>query len=279
MEKKKTKKDLQFITIYHLFYDKKFSQVIKRSTKFLEEFPYNQRVRYFKALSHRALKEYNEAIEELKYNILIEDNSLFYIESCLKLFFIYCNLNMYNDSYKLINKLENRIKDEQQLKNFEIAKIIIYKKLGIKKEVINYKYIQRQLNNYDSVEALKHIKKHKGKQVEKSYFYDKINIDYLYNSVRKNIKNIKKCDLDSALDVYFFSIGNIGFDFSYNNNCNILKVLALPGTSDIITMYPIVEDCGDSLVIDIDYDKLFSREKEKIKTLSQIDKFNSRYKR
>ena len=277
MEGKKKEKDLQFIAIYTLFYDKKYDQVIKKASKFLEKYPYNKRIRYFKGISHRILKEYDKAIEELKYNVLTKDNLSFYIESCFELFFIYYNLRMYSDAYKLIDKLENKIDDPNKLKNFEIAKIIIYNKLGINKKTEKYGYIQKQLNNYSKAEAIKHLNLHKGKQEERCYFYDNVNIIYLYDVIKENIKNIQKCNIDFALDAYYFSIGNIGFDSSTNNSCSILKVLTIPETSNIVTMYPIIGGFGEFATIDLNYDVLFSKKGEKVKTLSQIDKFNKRY--
>ena len=60
------------------------------------------------------------------------------------------------------------------------------------------------------------------------------------------------------------------------DSCNYLRVVVVPNTNDIITIYPTTTAPKDYITnINIDYSKLF-KEEEKVKKLSQIDKFNKK---
>ena len=77
------------------------------------------------------------------------------------------------------------------------------------------------------------------------------------------------------LEIYYFGVSNIGY--INNINCNFIKVVVIPNTNNIISMYPTNEvDYNYISNLNIDYDKLFERN-NKVKTISRIDKFNKRY--
>lgn len=280
MEKQKAIEDLEYLEIYHLFYSKKYDQVVKKATKYLDNKPYNRNIRYFRARSYRILKQYNEAIEDLKYGITnFKCNYKIYLE----LYFIYYNLGMYEEAHSLVDIIKNKkiYCTPQEFKNFEISEIVLNNILGIKSHQPKYKYIQDQLKKYDENETLKHIRLYSEQGVGGVCFTKDIDIDYLYNLVKENLDKYEKYDINSGLDLYLFSVANVGINNNKSIVYNSLKVLTIPNTNKIITMRPGFDDLGISEPLDVDYDKLFKEkiEKPKQKTLSQIDKFNKKYSR
>ena len=76
---------------------------------------------------------------------------------------------------------------------------------------------------------------------------------------------------DSSYDKYIVRYNYVGINEN-NDNIHQLLVITLPGTKDIITMYPLNGD--ESNIIVEEYDK---PKEKKVKRLSQIEKFNKRY--
>lgn len=64
------------------------------------------------------------------------------------------------------------------------------------------------------------------------------------------------------VDVYIIRYDNVGID-KYNNITDYIKVVSLPNSKEIITIFP--------------YDKSLKKEKTKVKELTRIDKFNLKY--
>lgn len=274
-----------FPDIYHLYYDRKYEIVIKLATKFLSENKYNQVVRYYRAMSYKAIGDFENAIIDLKYNISINNSVKKHDKSYISLYFIYYKLGMYKEAYELLPILNKIRTPEYYNKHIKISEIIINNKLGIDFNTNSkYEYLQSQILNYNDSSVLKHIKLHCSNTLKenKSLFESNVNIEYLYEFLNINLSKYEVSNIENSLDIYFFSIARIGFDYKNNTYCNVLKVLAIPQTSNIVNMYPIWNEppfFSAISVLDIDYDKLFNREKPKVKVMSQIDKFNKRYSR
>lgn len=281
------KKFFERTSIRDLFYEKNYKQVIKRAEQYFEKYGIDEKIIYFMACSYKELKMYDKAIDWYKYNVDLNERKKSHYgayRSYFDLYFTYYHLNMYKEAYALIDKIEKYKSNltEREIKEFEISQIVLKHKLGIE-HLYDYKYpyINKQLSNYNEDEVLDYIKLYceSSNLPQYTYFFEKIDVDYLYYYIKENLINYQKSTLKMGLDTYFFSIANIGFDFAKKNACNILKVLTIPGTHQIINMYPVLDTLDKALVLDIDYDKLFKKNKEKVKTLSQIDKFNRRYSR
>ena len=99
-------------------------------------------------------------------------------------------------------------------------------------------------------------------------------INYLFEILTANLKNSKKANIEEMLEVHYFAVSNIGI---YNDVCNFVKVVVIPNTTNIISVYP-VDNIFDSSFNNLEYDrsKLF-KEENKVKKLSRIDKFNQKY--
>ncbi len=269
--------------IHSLFYDRKYEKVIKLSNELLDKNKYNSKIRYLRAVSYRAIGEYDKAISDLKYNISLNNNVKEYENSCVELYYIYYQLRMYKEAYKLLPIITEITKFYGNQKNIEISTIILKYKLRIDQILSDrYEYLRDQLLDYNEKTTLDHIKIHciDNFTYKKSKFEKDVNVDYLFSVLRENLNRYERSNINSGLDVYFFHIDGIGFKSINNNICNVLKVLSIPETNDIISMFPISDEIPKVIsILDIDYDKLFNREKTKVKVMSQIDKFNKRYSR
>lgn len=262
--------------ICELYKKGKYNDVIKLASKYLEFLPSDQMVRFMSAKSYRKLHKFDMAIEDLKYGLKREYNEHYLTE----LYFLYYYLNKYEEAIDLLPHLYgSRVINPYSV---VISELVMKKQLGIDirtKKGDKCDYIKSQIIDYNPDKALKHIQEHfitTSEDKTKSYFNNNIDLDYLFKIIKTNIDNKKKVNTDEILEVHYFSISNIG-NFK-NNVCNFLKVVVIPNTNDIITMYPTCEVDYDYITeINIDYSKLLKREHSKVKRMSQIDKFNARY--
>ena len=226
-----------------------------------------------RARSYRKLGKFNEAINDLKHILKQEYND----HAILELYFIYYYLNMYNDALELLPTIYE--KRPMNAYSVSISQTVIKKQLGLDiklKKDARCDYIRGQILDYSTEEAIAHLDKHLNKTNENiSYFKEGIDIRYLFDTVRKNIDSTKKVNTEEIMEIHYFGIGNIGI--LNNTTCNFIKVVVVPNTKNIISMYPTNNvDYNYVTNLDIDYDRLFKRE-NKVKTLSRIDRFNKKY--
>lgn len=266
------------VEIKNLFFKEKHDSVIKYATKYLDECPNDVIIRFMRAKTYRILKRFDEAIDDLKYNLSLGYND----HSITELFFIYYFKGMYKEAFELIPILREH--KNLKLESLDLFEFIIRHNLGLEKNrnsVVKFNYVTSQIIKYDEKNAISHIKCHLDGNKNKSLFYTNIDIEYLYYLVRDNINDSNKANMDEVLQVHHFTIPNIGYNDS--GICNCLKVIVVPMTNNIISMYPVsyyqadVDDC-----FEYDHDKLFKKKENdepKVKRLSKIDKFNQRYGR
>lgn len=271
----------EYIKLRKLYVNKKYSALLKKSTEYLTCYPDDVNIRFMKAKALRYFERFNEAIDELKINLSIDKKDK---HSIVELYYIYYYLNMYNEALELLPQLyENEYMNKQSL---AFSEMIMKKYLGIDmrvKEERKKQYLYGQIFDYDKNRALEHIKQHADEnekmRKETSEFNSNINIDYLYECVRENLKNSKKVNSEEILEVHYFGISNIGYS-SNNNISNYLKVVVIPNTNNIISMYPTNSiDITNISPLVFDSEKIFIKKEEKVKRISQIDKFNNRFKR
>ena len=270
----------EYKIIKQLYYDKKYSMFINQATKYLEDYPKNIEMRFMRAKVYRKLKLYDDAISDLKYILSIEVNNY----ALTEIYFLYYYMHMYKEAIELLPFLyETRCINTYSL---SISELVMKKELGIHMRVSKgdkCDYIRTQIFNYSTKLAIEHIKCHNidsmENQKDKSYFNDNVNIDYLYEMVTENIDNNKKVNTDEILEIHYFSTPSIGI--YHDEICNFIKVVVVPNTNHIITMYP-TNHVEPEFITYINYDdsKLFiKKEKEKVKSISRIDKFNTKYGR
>jgi len=156
-------------------------------------------------------------------------------------------------------------------------------KLGIKSTQSKEKlpYLYKQIDNYSEEEFFEHIKKH---LADYNYDIDEPNeyvfvpdfpLDKVFEEIKKLVPSERRLYTGFYENVYIFKYNGCGR--AKNRLVNYFRVIALHGTNNFITMFP-SDDCETLPYIDLNYLKQ-EEEKPKTRRLSQIDKFNQRYKR
>jgi hypothetical protein len=138
-------------------------------------------------------------------------------------------------------------------------------------------YKANQIINYDRNLAIEHIKTHTYDIEDKARhnkFEDEIDIEQLLEIVEERIKDDIPCYKNETTNKYIFKYPNLknieyieGIQFKY------LKVVSIRNTNNVIAMYPIFTINRITSAVPLERED----KKTKVKTLSQIEKFNQRY--
>lgn len=272
--------------IVELFKVKKYKEVVDKVDKYINMGFTNRRsiynMKFLRAKSLRYLGRFDEAIKELKELINEPMDKAF---SKLELFFIYYYLHRYEDALKLLPDLYETNGKYLSNQSLSIAELVIRKNLGLPasfRKGSKSDYIKSQIVNYNEQIALEHINEHINENIsyeelhhEHSLFNKNVNINYLFECVKNNLKNSVIINDNNLLSAYCFAVPGIGYDS--NSICNYMKVAVVPNTTNIVAMYPFAYvETDDVNMLDCDLDKLFNRSKEE-KSTSRIDRFNNRF--
>lgn len=260
------------------------SEALIRTEEYIKKYPndYFAGVFYSKVL--KVLGSFSEALYVLgnieerytsnkklfndfaKYNI-IEEKVLYNKLRCLS----------YLEDFDKVEKLLN-----------ENRKYLINPKFGYfsnlvkysKMENINFNasYRLEQLFNYSDEEFLSHISKHMYSRVEDydviSTFNEDFPFDKVFYEVKKKILFSKAYYFGTYEDVYIFKYDKCGV--TSGKVSDYFLVITFHNTNKYISMYP----CNSSSnfnYVDLNYLKIPST--CNVKRLSQIDKFNMKYKK
>ena len=115
----------------------------------------------------------------------------------------------------------------------EILKLYIMMNLNIffdEENEIRISYNNSQALDYDEFIAIEHII-----DGHKEEFSSGINIYKLFNDIKKKLTAEYKIKSLSLNDIYDIPCENVG------ENCHILRVVTLPNSKNILTMYPLIE--------------------------------------
>lgn len=219
-------------------------------------------------LSNGKLEEAEKVLDKIyeeEYESIDDD-----FEVLFKLAITKYRLKKYEESLvlakKLLNELDGakRVSLIEELRRLELLNNVMLNN-PIEERV--YSYSEKQIISYSKESAIEHIKDHHIYSKSYNNFSDEIDVDKLYDEV---VEMLDDCvpRYNRLFDLYFIRYEKIGYvDQSFINQLN---VIVIPGTKNIITMFPAISennyDIDDSTV-----------EKKKTKRLSQIDKFNKRY--
>lgn len=158
-------------------------------------------------------------------------------------------------------------------KDFRIFLIYALKELN-KLGFVNtsrLRYSEQQVVDYNKEKAINHIRLHLNefnKCDNEALFRDDIDIENLYCIAREKVKTSKRICQSYVMDVYNFKYNNIGV--YKNKKVNVLQVVCISGTNNIISMYPIAGSTKNlEELIELDFND--------VKTISQIQKFKNKY--
>lgn len=258
-----------YLYIKELNSKEKYKEVVKYADKYFEFNDNNMKqynkVLFMKAKSLRMLERFDECIDILEKQS--EKKDMFFT---MELFFVYYYLNRYEDALKLLPTLYEYPNKDFKNYSLSIMETVMKKQLGLFVSYSNDEYganIKKQILKYDEAHAIETIKMRKtyseSNYLNKdgiTYFNENVNVDYLFNCTKNNLKNNKKLNINEIFDIYYFLVPNIGL---YNNDiCNAIKVVVCPNTTNIITLYPVSTiDINNVPILNCDFDKLFNNQK------------------
>ena len=164
------------------------------------------------------------------------------------------------------------IVEAKDLLNF--INLMVDKKTGMQlPERNNRIYRERQIVEYSRQDAIAHIRKHhQSSSQENGNFTFTINISELYDEIQSQLTEDNQVVSTDMLDKYLIDYPNVG----YTNEGKIVDkigVVALPGTKNIITMYPDYDSYG---IRKSDMKKSSQHQKTRQEN-SRITRFNERF--
>lgn len=218
-----------------------------------------------------AMKEHN--LEEAKRWLqqVATEKILLSTIAYLNLTFIAVREEEYDTCYDIIEKVSNMEINEQLEKTLEKLKLYADVKTG--KKITNQEriYSEEQIISYSEEKAIEHIQESHMSGDKSVIFSDSKNIEGLFYQAKVAITGLTP-NINCLADEYFLSIPKVGM--INNILTDYLKVVCLPNTHDIITMYPAIIGSEEQEKKEI----IEKKPKHKVRRrLSQIEKFNARY--
>lgn len=208
---------------------------------------------------YRALSLFENVTKE---NLRIYRNML-YKKTCILI-----KQERYEEAYATFNSLKEYDYNRNYENKYNLLEIYLKDKLNQSCDIEPKIYVENLLCEYNYERVIEHIKKHKeedNNKINHTIFNPNIDIENLYNYVLDNL-NEDNFIINSFNDVYILEYPNIGSDGE--KILNYLKVITLPNSKKIVTMYPFDRYLNNN------YSKT---ENSKSKKLSRIDKFNKKY--
>lgn len=179
-------------------------------------------------LGNFALDSGNFEIAKRNYQIATKNEEIFIREVYHHLLAIAIKEENYLAAYKYIERIK---KYNEKDKNMRVAELYVEKKLGRLQGKVSFDYIGQQIIDYDSDMALEHIKNEKKDRL----FADDISIERVFSTISSNLPKESQV-FREVLDVYDIHYPGIGY--VDGSPTNTLRVVAIPHTTNILTMYP-----------------------------------------
>lgn len=190
---------------------------------------------------------------------------------------IYFRKSQFQKLTECISALKEHYPDVALKSGISPVEILIAKEQGkqLQPRETYQTYGEKQAVEYRKEEAIEHIRtRHANGNGTMSNFSSQINIEELFEDIKIQLTQETRAN-ENPMDIYEIDYPNAGYDQN-NNFVHKIKVVVLPGTLNILTMYP--SDLG-ATIRESDIKKQIESETEKGKVHSRIEKFNSRYAR
>ena len=192
----------------------------------------------------------------------------YFVSGYFKLVSLYIKQERYDEAEILINELVEQFPEITEDISYVLAKRVLDNKRGRATTDLPYSYVERQIISYDKEFAITHINsRHKDGYDGKTLFTTDKSTRELYDYIQTQMTEDNMI-YEDIMDTYSIEYPNIGTTYE-GQSLNHIRVVAIPGTKDIITMYP----CEDYfLPRKKDY-----KQEEKPRQMSRVDKFNQRF--
>ena len=226
--------------------------------------------RAYLKLGQLEMRDHNYKEAKKWLTMLAESKLLLSINAYLNLAYIAIREEDYDTCYQLIEKATKLELNKELQKSLE--KIKLYADIKTKKKISkeNMSYSEQQMLNYSEKKAIDYIKKHHTENASQE-FLSEVKIEDIFYSSKEKIKLITP-NISCLTDNYTLTMPNIGYDNGMVTNQ--IKVICLPNTDSIISIYPTSEEDITEEVIETKKTK-----KKTIQRKSQIEKFNAKYKK
>ena len=216
-----------------------------------------QRANLYLGLLEVKKKDYDKAKEYFKK---ITTGKVYKRAGMINMINVLIRTEKYQEAEYYLNKMSE---DNQEYKKFRIL-LDKYQNKPISIREYN-SYTEEQYAEYNLNKAIEHIKNnHFEDCIHRSRFNDNIDIYELIAYIKEQISKQTPA-IEDLSDIYYIKYEGAGINIDGSKVDNI-RVIAIPGTTDIITMYP----CNN-----IESEKQL--DKPKTKRMSQIEKFNKKY--
>ena len=259
-----------------------------RYEEYLEKYPtdYSAHTYYIGVLIilgefDEAEKALNDVINVSKYDKFFMKQKNKMIQFKEKVFVCKIRLLLYREKYnELYMLLENNYNLVKEMSLQSIA-FYVKRKLNIPnfKPREDYSYRLQQMIKYEEKDFFENIEKYLENYMSdlntpnKKVFISDFPIEKVIEETKKYVPSNKCLFSGNYENVYVFKYTNCGKD--NNRTANYFKVVCFHNTQDYITIFPCA-DCENLPYVDLDY-LINTNEMPKVKTLSQIEKFNKRY--
>lgn len=208
------------------------------------------------------LGNYTKSLEY--YNLMNKKTKSVYY----KLLAISIREKNYQDSYKyleIIKGIDPTVVEDQSYIN---AKLLVDKLAGKKLVNRNHTYIENQIIDYSLDKAKAHVKK---SSITREEQFNNKDIDDLFLEAKLLLDDEYKIHSE-ILDIYDIPYKNVGY--SSKEIINVLRVVTIPETHEILTLYPCSKENLKSHINKKDFNKSLTKTN---KPQSQIDKFKKKY--
>ena len=155
-----------------------------------------------------------------------------------KLVNIYLRQGRYQEALDIVKSLTDPKTGMVKIDSLSVVPIIVAKKRGEKLPPRKSKsYLRRQIIEYRADEALAHIQERKRETSETvGRFSETVDVEQLFVEIKEQMTDENRIN-ESICDVYEIDYPNAGYDLE-DNLVHKIRVIAIPNTKDILTMYP-----------------------------------------
>jgi hypothetical protein len=191
---------------------------------------------------------------------------------------IYIKDKKYEEAFDIIKNIMSSY-DSNEFDNTKLKiSLVLLKELGVffYKEYPRFSelsYSDKQSVIYDETSALTHITINHTNHSCKNNFNDKVDLFSLFYSIKDKLTDETNTPSLVVNDVYHIDYPNIG-----DNGENILRVITLPGTKDIITMFPVMskrDNIDNTEEESMDYGTKVSMMLKKLSNLYELSQSNN----
>ena len=201
---------------------------------------------------------------------------------------IYCKNGQYDKMREVVSKCRPIAKHVSLVSSLNFVEIVLKVKLGEElPPITKCNYRERQVINYNKEAAIEHIKTQhlegstpkntpndfpEAEDISRGTFASSINIEELYDEVLPQLTEETKVRT-GLVDRYVIDYPNAGYTGN-GEIVNFVRVVTLPNTYDIISMFPATEAFT---IRKCDVRDYLEKEEQKKKTNSRVAKFNNRF--